>query len=205
MGRSVPPAGGGLVADRVDAALAGADPHHLADGQYEQQPVAGLAGVRGGDDGLDGALGELRGYDTLDLQLGQQADVGLRAPVVLGVALLAPAALHLGDVEPADPDLVERVLHGLQPFVADDRLDLVDLKVRQCAPLPLARDSNNWRPRSLAPASATGGLPSGSWGALRSSQTHRRGAGGGPTRRRGRLVILVAGHRHELLGVAPHA
>src|SRR4029453_13737900 len=35
------------------------------------------------------------------------------------------AALDLGDVQPADPDLIERVLDRLQALVADDCLDLV--------------------------------------------------------------------------------
>ena len=106
--------------------------------------LARLAGVGGRDDRLDHPVRDLRGDDALDLELRQQADVRLRAAVGLRVALLAPAALHLGDVEARDADLVERVLNRLEPLVADDRLDLADihyaapppLRVRGCRGLP---------------------------------------------------------------------
>src|SRR5262249_55262507 len=122
---SVPPAHRGLVADGLDAALAGADPHRLGHGEDEQQAVARLARVGRRDYRLDHPVGDLRRDDALDLQLGQQADVGPRAAVVLRVALLAAAALHLGDVEAADADLIESVLDRLEALVADDRLHLV--------------------------------------------------------------------------------
>src|SRR5581483_4074468 len=160
--------------DRLHAELAGADPHHLGHGQHEDQAVAGLARVGGGDDRLDGALGDVRRHHALDLELRQQADVRGRAPVVLGVALLAPAALDLGHVEAADPDLVERVLHLLQALVADDRLDLADARFAhflrsRCSTATAALTAMPPRPRARsAPAAAGAVRPAGPAGGTRS-------------------------------------
>src|SRR5919204_1203042 len=125
---SIAPPSRRLVADRVHAPLSGADPDHLADREHEEQPVARLARVGRGDDRLHRPVGHLGGDDALHLELRQQADVRLRAAVMLGVTLLAPAPLDLGHVEAAHPDLVERVLDILEALISDYRLDLVDLR-----------------------------------------------------------------------------
>src|SRR4051794_22858333 len=102
----IAPAHRGLVADGLLAAFPGADAHGLNDVPDEDAPVAGLARVGGTDDRVHTLVRHLVGHHRFDLELGQQRDIGPRAAVLLGVALLAPAAHHLADREPGHPELV---------------------------------------------------------------------------------------------------
>ena len=81
------------------------------------------------------ALSTMRVLDHhLDLHLGQEVDHIFGAAVELGMALLAAEALDLGDGDPADPDLVQRVLDVVELERLDDRLDLLHVRrlVRSC-------------------------------------------------------------------------
>src|SRR6185295_3914171 len=79
--------------------LAGADAHDLLDRGDEDLAVADLAGARGLDDRLDRPVDQAVLKDDLDLDLGQEIDDVLGAPVELGMALLAAEALDLGHGE----------------------------------------------------------------------------------------------------------
>src|SRR4051812_47061157 len=78
---SVPPTDRCLVLHGLLAALAGADAHGLFDVPYEHAAVAGLTGVGGAHDGVHGLVHDFVRHDGLDLELGQQRDVGPRAAV----------------------------------------------------------------------------------------------------------------------------
>ena len=112
----------GQIASRP--AFAGADADGLLDGEDEDLAVADAAGARGGLDRLDDALDQIVLDHHLDLHLGQEVDDIFGAAIELGMALLAAEALDLGDGDPADPDLVERVLHVVELERLDDRFDL---------------------------------------------------------------------------------
>ena len=62
--------------------------------------------------------------DDLDLDLGQEVDGVLAAPVELGVALLASEAAHLGHGHADHPDRGERFLDVVELERLDDGLDL---------------------------------------------------------------------------------
>src|SRR5919198_1131169 len=121
------PAYGLLVPDALLAVLAGPYPDRLLDGVHEHAPVADRAGAGRGDDRLDGVVGHVRRHHGLHLDLRQERDVRPHAAVLLGVALLAPAAHHLAHGEAGHAQLVERVLDLLEPVRPDDRLDLLHL------------------------------------------------------------------------------
>src|SRR3954454_17298520 len=86
--RSVAPALGFGVHDRLLAALAGADPDRLLDWVDEHAAIADVPGARGLDDRVDRGLDHAVRHHRLDLDLRQQRDVGPSAAVLLGVALL---------------------------------------------------------------------------------------------------------------------
>ena len=65
------------------------------------------------------------GDHHLDLHLRQEVDHVLGAAIELGVALLAAEALHLGDGEPGDADLGERLAHFVELERLDDGFDLL--------------------------------------------------------------------------------
>ena len=85
------------------------------------------------------------------------------AAVLLGVALLPPAAHHLADGEPGDAQLVERVLYVLEPLVTDDRFDLLHLDLalldlRRVGRHPRVRDRcrlARWPALSASPGDGT--------------------------------------------------
>ena len=65
------------------------------------------------------------GDHDLDLDLGQEVDHVLRAPVQLGVPLLAPEPLHLGHGQTGDADLRQRLAHLVELERFDDGFDLL--------------------------------------------------------------------------------
>src|SRR6185436_3390297 len=99
--------------------FAGANADHLLDRGHEDLAVTDLAGARGLHDRLDRALGERIGDHGLDLHLGQEIDDVLGAAIKLGMAFLASEALDLGDGEPGDAQLGQR----LADFIELERLD----------------------------------------------------------------------------------
>src|SRR5436190_4486495 len=105
---------------RIAIGLAGANAHRVLDLDHENLAVADLAGFGRAGDRLDDAVGAIVRHHDLDLDLGQEVHGVFGAAIDLGVALLAAEALHLGDGEPGDPDLGERVAHVLELERLDD-------------------------------------------------------------------------------------
>src|SRR5207237_9260689 len=98
--------------------------------------------------------------DPFHLQLRKQADVGTRAPVLLGVALLSPATLDLGDVQPAGAELVQSVLNWLKALVPDDCFDLFHLSLLVAqGPNPIGGIILVWAPGGLRPRPARAVAP----------------------------------------------
>src|SRR5688572_4490293 len=105
--------------ERRHIGFAGADADDLLEVEDEDLAVADLAGIGGLLDGLDRLL-EQFGLDRgLDFHLRQEIDHVFRAPVELGVALLAAEALDLGHGGALHADRRERFAH----FVELERLD----------------------------------------------------------------------------------
>src|SRR5690606_25513828 len=85
---------------------------------------ADTPGAGGLDDGIDGLLDRGIRDDHLDPNLGEEVHHVLRAPVELGVSLLAPEPLDLGDGQAADPELGQRLADLVQLERLDDGGDL---------------------------------------------------------------------------------
>jgi hypothetical protein len=85
----------------------------------EDLAVADLAGAGRAFDGLDHTVDDGVVDRRFDLHLGQEVDDVLGAAVQLGVALLAPEALHLGHRDALHADAAECFTH----FVELERLD----------------------------------------------------------------------------------
>src|SRR5437773_7816520 len=83
--------------DSVGPLLAGSDADGLFDRHHEDFAVADFVRARGVHDGLHGALDKDVVEHDLDLDLGQEVDHVLCPAIDLGVSLLPPEALHLGD------------------------------------------------------------------------------------------------------------
>src|SRR6516165_4396712 len=111
--------------NRVGAALAGADADRLVDRRDKDLAVADPAGVRRLLDGFDGTLDQRLLHHDLDLHLRQKIDDVLGPAIELGVALLSPETLGLGDGDTLDADFVKRLLHLVELEGFDDRLDLL--------------------------------------------------------------------------------
>src|SRR5205823_4430368 len=95
------------------AAFAGADADAVVERQDENLAVAdlpGLGGAGGVDDGLDGRLDEGVVDRYFQLQLGQQADLDLRAAVDFRCTALPAAAAHVADGHQVDVAFIQRRL-----------------------------------------------------------------------------------------------
>src|SRR6185295_3308559 len=125
--RLVAPAHGLLVAHALLSVLAGPDADRLLDVVHEHAPIADRTRAGRRHDRLDGVVDQVGRHHGLHLDLRQQRDVRHLAAVLLGVAFLPAAADHLAHREARHAELVERVLHLLEPFVPDDRFDLLHL------------------------------------------------------------------------------
>src|SRR5512145_2377004 len=104
---------------RFGADFAGADADRLLERKHEDLAVADLAGVGRFLDRLDHLLQQVVLDRHLDLDLGQEVDDVLRAPVQLGVAFLPAEALDLGDGDALHADGGQRLPH----LVKLERLD----------------------------------------------------------------------------------
>src|SRR3954451_20764167 len=107
--------------ERRRIGLAGADADYLLELEHENLAVADLAGVGGFLDGLDHLLEHLGLHCRFDLHLRQEVHDVLRAPVELGVALLAPEALHLRHRDALHTDAGERLAHLVELERLDNR------------------------------------------------------------------------------------
>src|SRR3546814_2080137 len=110
---------------RVLVAFAGADAQRGFDIADENLAVADAAGLCGGGDRLDDAFGHRIFDDDFEPPLGQTVDDIFRAAIELGMTLLPPATLGLGDGAPADTAYVHRSLPFVQLERLDDRLNLL--------------------------------------------------------------------------------
>src|SRR5919109_1301799 len=118
--RTPEPTGSDARSDGVAALFTGPDADGPVDGHQPDLAVADLSGLRRPGDGV----GDLVGIDAvaqdLDLDLGDEIDLVLGAPIGLGVAALATETPGLGHRHAADPHLVERLLHRIQLVRLDD-------------------------------------------------------------------------------------
>src|SRR2546427_12277908 len=119
--------------------LARADPDRLADGQDEDLAIADGTGLGRRADRRHDLVHQVVRHHHLDLDLGQEVDRVLRAPVELRVALLAAEAAHLGDGHADDTQLVERLLDVVELERLDHGLDLLHPVLRSRAALGLER------------------------------------------------------------------
>jgi hypothetical protein len=112
--------------DRVAVALAGADAQRGFDGDDENLAVADAAGLRGGGDRLDHAIGEASSSTTTSsFTLGRKSTT-YSAPRYSSVWPFwrpKPLASVNGDA-PTHADFVQRFLHFVELERFDDRFDL---------------------------------------------------------------------------------
>src|SRR5215472_16147434 len=86
--------------ESVRAGLAGSDAHDLLEVEDEDLAVADLPGIGGFLDGLDRAIEELVLESRLGLDLRQDIDDVLGAPVQLRMSFLSAESLDLRDGDP---------------------------------------------------------------------------------------------------------
>ena len=113
-----------LRSNRVRSTIPGSDPNSLFHGRDEYLAVADAASPGCVLDGFDGAVGKLVLYNYLDLHLWQEVDDIFGTAVEFGMTFLAAEALHLGDGDAADPDVMQGVLHVVELERFDDGFDL---------------------------------------------------------------------------------
>src|SRR5690606_7694533 len=110
--------------DGIGAALAGPDADHVLERVDEALAVADPTGVGRLHDGPADLVDHVLAAGDLELDLGQEVADVLGAAVELGVALLAPEALHLRHRHALHTDALQGLLHLVQLERLDDRLDL---------------------------------------------------------------------------------
>src|SRR6187402_124896 len=109
--------------ERIGVDLLRADPDGLLEVDHEDLAVADLARACRGADRLDRALELFVGHGDFDLELGQEVDNVLGAPIELGVPVLPAEALHLGHRHALHPRLGEGLPNVVQRERLDDRVD----------------------------------------------------------------------------------
>src|SRR5262245_5356543 len=112
-----------LLLERFRAGLAGADAHDLFQLEHEDLAVTDLAGVRGLLDRLDHLLDHVALDRGFDLHFRQKVDDVLGAAVQLGMTLLPPEALHLGDRDALHAHGGQRLTHLVELERLDDGRD----------------------------------------------------------------------------------
>src|SRR5579862_475158 len=110
-----------LPLERIRAGLAGANAHDLQQVEHEDLSVADLAGLRGFLDRLDRAVDKLVRHGGLDLHLREKIDDIFGAAIELGVALLPPESLDLGNRDALHADRRQRFTHFVELEGFDDR------------------------------------------------------------------------------------
>ena len=98
--------------------------------------VADPSGLGGATDCLDGLVRHVIGENNLDLHLGQEIHDVFRASIELGVSLLTPEAVRLGQRNALQPNVLQRLLHLVEFERLYDRLDLFHLLT---SPRPASR------------------------------------------------------------------
>jgi len=112
------------VSNGIGPLLPGSDPDRLLDRHHKYLSVANLVCTGGVLNRLHGSLDEGIIEHHLDLDLGQEVDHVLGSAIDLGVPLLPPEALYLGNGHTGDADFMQRVLYFVELEGLDDRLDL---------------------------------------------------------------------------------
>jgi hypothetical protein len=103
------------------AVTAGPDPDDLVDRGAPHLAVTDRAGLRRLGDDVDHVTGVRVVAQDLDAHLRHEGDGVLGTTVDLGVAALAPEALHLADRHPLHPEGLEGGLDVVQLERLDDR------------------------------------------------------------------------------------
>src|SRR5690606_39040573 len=110
-----------VVLERLCPGLAGANADGLFEIEDEDLPVADLSGVGRLLDRFDDLLEQLLLDGDFDLDLGEEIDDVLCAPVQFGVSLLPAEALDLGDGDALYADGGEGLPHLVKLERLDDR------------------------------------------------------------------------------------
>src|SRR5215475_12699798 len=111
--------------DCAHSMLARSNPHHVVEGRHEHLAIADAPGLRRARQDRDDLVGSVVGHDDLELDLGEEVDDVLAAPLPLGVALLAAEPPHLRHRHADYASAGERLLHLVELERLDDRLDLL--------------------------------------------------------------------------------
>src|SRR6201999_2265708 len=99
------------------------DANGLLDIGHEDLAVADPPGLGGAPDRIDRALDQVVADHDLDLHLGQEVDDIFGAAIELGMALLPPEALGLGDGDALQSHFLERFLYLVELERLDDGFD----------------------------------------------------------------------------------
>src|SRR6476661_1836410 len=106
------------VPESVHVAGSGADVVAVFNGEHEHAAIADLARARGPNDRFD----DLVRHHHFDLDLRQQRDAVLLAPVHSRVPFLASMAAHVGDGHAGDVQLLERIADVIHLMRAQNAL-----------------------------------------------------------------------------------
>src|SRR5208282_4445621 len=116
----------------IGSLLPGSDPDSLFDRHHEDLAVADLLRASGVLNGLHGPFDKGVIEHDLNFDLGQEVNHVLCSAIHLGVSLLPPEALDLGDGHAGDANLVQRILHIVELERLDDRFDLLHSLTISC-------------------------------------------------------------------------
>ncbi len=119
--------------NRLRAALIGADADNLFDIGDEDFAVPDFSRLGGMSDRLDRALRPVVGENDFQFHLGQKIDGIFAATINLGVAFLTTKSSDFTQGHSFDPDLGERLFHGLHLEGLDDRLDFFHARILEPA------------------------------------------------------------------------
>jgi hypothetical protein len=114
----------------------------LLDRTHEDLAVANLAGAGGLDDRFHGTVDNTIIHHRFDLDLGQEVDDILRAPVQLGMALLAAESFYFRHCQARNADIGQRFTDFVKLERFDDCSDLFQemlLRFELLCPAPVYR------------------------------------------------------------------
>ena len=109
--------------DGIRALFASADPDSLFDTHHKDLAIADFVCARSVLNHLYSSFDERIIEYHFDLKLREEVDHVLGAAIDLGVPLLPPKALDLGDGHAGDADFVQRILYLVELEGFDDRFD----------------------------------------------------------------------------------
>src|SRR5580693_5685560 len=112
-----------VLLDGARVALARPNAHDLLEIKYKNLPVPNLAGFRRFHDRFDHQFNEPIIHRDLDFCLRHKLNHILGAAINLGVSPLPAETPHLGDCQPANPDIADRSSYLVELERFDDRGD----------------------------------------------------------------------------------